>query len=117
MLFVILCLDCTLPPKKPKIDISRLKARYQKQLPTSKTDWPKHRVTKYIRLALIEKEDVTLRDDDLSELTKLTLQGDVDSILKKKELLHDLRDIFFYQDEPCPQLILIMGGPSEYINS
>ena len=73
-------------------------------------------MTKYIRLALVAKEDVTLRDDDLSELTKLTLQGDIDSILKKKEPLHDLRDIFFYQNEPCPRLILIMGGPGEYIS-
>lgn len=111
--------DCTKEPasKKQKhnqLDVHRLKARYRRLLPTSKTDWPKHKVTQYIRLAIIEKEDVTLRDDYLSELTKLTLQGDVDSILKKKEPLHDLRDIFFYQNEPCPRLILIMGGPGEY---
>ena len=111
--------DCTKEPasKKQKhnqLDVHRLKARYRRLLPTSKTDWPKHKVTQYIRLAIIEKEDVTLRDDHLSELTKLTLQGDVDSILKKKEPLHDLRDIFFYQNESCPRLILIMGGPGEY---
>ena len=105
-------------PKKQKssqIDVCRLKARYHRLLPTSKTDWPKHRVNKYVRLALIKQEDVTLRDENLNELTKLTLQGDVDNILKKKEPLGDLRDIFHYQDRPCPRLILIMGGPGEYL--
>ena len=103
-------------PKKQKssqIDVRKLKARYLRTLPTSKTDYPKHKVTEYIRLALIEKEDVTLRDDHLDELTKMTLQGDIDNILKKKEPLNDLRDIFHYQDIPCPRLILIMGGPGE----
>ena len=56
---------------------------------------------------------MTLRDDHLNELTKLTLQGATDSILKKKEPLNDLEDIFHYQNEPCPRLILIMGGPGE----
>ena len=111
--------ECTSEPapkkqKSSQIDVRRLKARYlHRLLPTSKTDYPKHKVTQYIRLALIEKEDITLRDDQLDELTKMTLQGDVDSILKKKEPLNDLRDIFHYQDIPCPRLILIMGGPGE----
>ena len=111
--------QCTSEPARKKrkpnsIDIYRLKPRYLRLLPTSKTDWPKHTVTQYIRLALIEKEDVTLRGNHLNEVTKLTLQGDVDSILKKKTPLHDLRDIFFYQNKPCPRLILIMGGPGKY---
>ena len=96
------------------IDVSRLKTRYLRQLPTAKTDWPKHKVTEYVRLALVEKEDVTLRDENLNEITKLTLQGDVDRILKKKQPLGDLRDIFHYQNKPCPRLIVIMGGPGEY---
>ena len=62
----------------------------------------------------MKKEDITLRDDNLSEITKLTLQGDVDRILKVKEALGDLSDIFHYQNKPCPQLIVIMGGPGEY---
>ena len=62
----------------------------------------------------MEKEDVTLRDENLNEITKLTLQGEVDKILKKKEQLSGLRDIFHYQNKPCPRLILIMGGPGEY---
>ena len=61
----------------------------------------------------MENNDVTLKDD-LNDITKLTLQGDVDRILKKKQPLSNLREIFHYQDEPCPRLIVIMGGPGEY---
>ena len=96
------------------LDVSRLKARYIKLLPTGKTDWPKHKVTQYIRLAIVKKEDVTIRDKHLNELTRLTLQGDVDKILKKKEPLGGLKDIFHYKNEDCPRLILIVGGPGEY---
>ena len=95
------------------LNVSRLKARYIKLLPTGKTDWPKHKVTQYVRLAIVEKEDVTLRNEHFNELTRLMLQGDVDKILKKKHPLGDIRDIFHYNNEPCPRLILIMGGPGE----
>ena len=94
-------------------DIDRLKTRYLRLLPTAKTDWPKHKVTEYIRLALVEQEDVTLNDKNLNEITKLTLQGDVDRIVKKKQPLGDLRDIFHYENKPCPRLIVVMGGPGE----
>ena len=96
------------------LDVSRLKAQYIDLLPTGKTDWPTHKSTHYVRLAIIEKEDVTLRDKNFDEFTRLTLQGDVDNILKKKKPLSDLREIFHYENEPCPRLILIMGGPGEY---
>ena len=96
------------------VDIDKLKTRYLRLLPTAKTDWPKHQVTEYIRLALVEQEDVTLKDENLNEVTKLTLQGDVDRILKKKQPLADLREIFHYENKPCPRLIVIMGGPGEY---
>ena len=95
-------------------DIERLKTRYLRLLPTAKFCWPKHMVTSYIRLAIIEKEDITLRDKNLNEVTKLTLQGDVDRILKKKKPLGDVREIFHYENKPCPRLIVIMGGPGEY---
>ena len=95
--------------------IRRLKSRYLRQLPTAKTDWPKHEVTEYIRLALIEKEDITLKDKNLNEITKLTLQGDIDRILKKKQPLGDLKNIFHYENKPCPRLIVIMGGPGSYM--
>ena len=54
------------------LDVRRLKARYIKLLPTGKTDWPKHKVTQYVKLAIVKKEDVTLRDKHLNELTRLT---------------------------------------------
>ena len=100
--------------KQYPIDVSRLKVRYLNQLPTCKTDWPKHNVFHYVRLAIVEKEDVTLRDEHLNEITKLTLKGEVDKILKKKTQLGDLKEIFHYDKQPCPRLILIMGGPGEY---
>ena len=97
------------------IDVSRLKVRYLKKPPTCKTDCgTKHNVFHYVRLALVEKEDVTLRDEHLNEITKLTLKGEVDKILKKKQPLGDLKDIFYYENKPCPRLILIMGSPGEY---
>jgi len=59
---------------------------------------------------------VTRTDKNLEEITRLTLQGQVDEMLLKKEQLqlNELRDIFHYQNKPTPQLILIMGGPGEY---
>ena len=101
-------------PKQCPIDVSKLKSRYINQLPTCKTDWPKHTVLNYVRLALVERENVTLRDENLNEITKLTLQGEVDKILKKKQPLGDVQDIFHYKNKPCPRLILLMGGPGEY---
>jgi len=97
----------------PSATMTRIQARYLRRLPTAKTGWPKHLVTQYVRLALVEKEDVTLKDKNLNEITRLTLQGEVDKILKKKEPLGELRDIFHYQNKPCPRLILIVGGPGE----
>ena len=51
--------------RRSPIDVSRLKARYFRLQPTAKTDWPKHKVTQYIRLAIVEKDEVTLRDKNL----------------------------------------------------
>jgi len=93
--------------------IKKLKVRYIEKLHTSQTDWPRHSVSQYVRLALVKKEVVTIRDENLNEITKLTLQGEVDKVLKKKEPLGDLEDIFHYQNKPCPRLILIMGAPGE----
>ena len=97
-----------------QMEVNRLKARYLRLLPTAKTDWPKHNVTQYVKLALVKKQDVTLRDEHLNDVTKLTLEGDVDRILKVKEPLGDVKEIFHYQNKPCPRLILIMGGPGEH---
>ena len=67
----------------------------------------------YVKLALIESEIISLEDDHIDDLTKLTLQGGVDMILKKKKPINELREVFHYNDEPIPRLILIMGGPGE----
>jgi len=93
--------------------IKKLQVRYIEKLHTSQTDWPRHCVTQYVRLALVKKEIVTIRDENLNEITKLTLQGEVDKVLMKKEPLGDLEDIFHYQNKPCPRLILVMGAPGE----
>ena len=108
------------PAKKEKestaLDVAAdaLCTRYLGQLPTAKADWPKHLVTSYIRLALVEKEDITDSSDQLNYITTLTLRGGVDRILKKKQPIYDLREIFHYNNEPIPRLTLIMGGPGEY---
>ena len=99
-----------------KLDVSRLKERYLQQVATCKTDWPKHKMSQYMRLALVEMEDITLKDEHFNEITKLTSEGAVDKILKKKQPLGDLKDIFFYEGKPCPRLILMMGGPGNYNN-
>jgi len=96
--------------KSSLIDIKKLKTRYIKHLSTDDTDWP----LQYIRLALLKGEKVTRADKNLEEITKLTLQGQIDELLLRKEPLDDLRDIFHYKNKPCPRLIVIMGGPGEY---
>ena len=63
----------------------------------------------------MEKQDITNCRDQLNYITTLTLRGGVDRILKTKEPIYDLRDIFHYNNEPIPRLILIMGGPGNYI--
>ena len=92
------------------LDVSRLRARYIKHLSTDNTDWP----LQYVQLALVKREKVMRADKNLEEITRLTLQGQVDELLLRKEPLGDLRDIFHYEKKPCPRLILIMGGPGEY---
>ena len=57
---------------------------------------------------------MTLKDESLDDITKLTLRGEVDQILKKKQQLCKLRDIFHHQNKPCPRLIVIMGGPGKH---
>ena len=99
------------------LDVSRLKARYTRQQPTSQTDWPKHNVSDYVRLVLIEKEKVVRKDKSLHETVKLSQQGQVDKILTKKQPLDGLEDIFYDQNKHCPRLILITGGAGEHIHT
>ena len=66
----------------------------------------------YIQLALVRNEICNIYDKRLNEITRHTLQGRVDEILKIKEpLKRGLEDIFHYNDLPCPRLILILGAP------
>jgi len=87
-----------------------LRMRYIRDFTSDEGEGP----VKYIELALVKNEKVTRVDKNLEEFTKLTLRGQVDELLQKKERLGDLRDIFYYQNKPCPRLILIVGGPGEY---
>ena len=92
----------------------KLCSRYERRVPTAKDEysWPKHDVQTYVKLALVECETVSPEDEYIDDLTQLTLQGGgVDVIMKKKKPISDLREIFHYNNEPIPRLILIMGAP------
>ena len=66
----------------------------------------------YVELALVREEICNICDKRLNEITRHTLQGQVDEILKIKEPLNrGLEDIFHYNNSPCPRLILILGAP------
>ena len=60
----------------------------------------------------MKKEDIT-QIDKCNDITELTSKGEVDKILREKKSL-DLKEIFYYEDKPCPRLVLIIGGPGEY---
>ena len=92
------------------MDTARLKSRYLRLLTNAKTGWPKHVVTRYVKLAIVKKEI----GDQNKNIIKHTVNGDIDRILKMKEPLTDLRDIFHDQNKPCSRLIVITGGPGEY---
>ena len=66
----------------------------------------------YIQLALVRDEICDIEDEKLNKITRLTLQGHVDEILRIKEpLKRGLEDIFHYNNLPCPRLIQILGAP------
>ena len=65
----------------------------------------------YIQLALVLDEICNIHDERLNKTTRHTLQGQVDEISKIKEpLKRGLKDIFHYNDLPCPRLILVVGA-------
>ena len=80
-------------------DVTGLKTRYIKAIAPT---------IQYVKLFLELKETNTLYD-----VTKIT-QGSGGKILKKKTSLGDIKDIFDYQNKPCAQLIVMMGGPGKY---
>jgi len=84
-----------------------LQVRYIRDFTSDEGEGP----VKYIELALVKNEKVIRVDKNLEDFTKLTLRGQVDELLQKKEPLGGLKDIFYYQNKPCPRLILIMGCP------
>ena len=107
------------PPTKKKkkatsVDVAAgvLRSRYLKRPSHVKSDWPKHCVFDYVKLVLVEKDDVTLPDDYIDDLKNLQSWGGVDKLLKKKAI-NNLREIFHYNNEPIPRLILVVGGPGE----
>ena len=70
----------------------------------------------YIQLALVRDKICSIHDKRLNEITRHTLQGQVDEILNiKEQLKRGLEDIFHYNDSPCPRLILILGAPGNNI--
>ena len=69
----------------------------------------------YIQLALVRDEMCNIRDKEkLNEITRHTLQGQVDGILKIKEPLKTLEDVFHYNNLPCPRLLQILGAPGKH---
>ena len=65
----------------------------------------------FIDLALVRDETCDRSDKKLNEITRHTLQGEVDKILQKKEPLESLEDVFHYNNLSCPRLLLILGAP------
>ena len=89
-----------------------LRATYKTQPPPAENDWPNYRITKYVRLSLVEKPDKTYRADHEHQIGMLELRGGVDKIQEEKRQLtfDDLGEIFCNIND---RLILIMGGPGE----
>ena len=100
------------PPLKRRNTNSSLNLainRYLENLEYNEEGWS----TSYTELALVKDDEKVTKEtiEDMEEITKLTLQGHVDKLLRRKVPLNDLMDIFHYQGKPCPRLILIMGCP------
>lgn len=70
-------------------------------------DWPYY----YVQLALVKEGKVTRAEKDLQEIEERTLRGQIDEIFCKKDRIDGLEDIFQKQNDRCPRLILVMGGP------
>ena len=63
-----------------------------------------------VQLALVQKQTVQV-DSNFDDFTKNTLKRERDVTPHKKEKIRDKKDIFYYNNEPCPSKILIEGGP------
>ena len=71
----------------------------------------------FVQLALVQDEVCNFADKEkLNKITRFTLQGHVDEILRMKEpLKRGLEDIFHYNGLPCARLTLILGAPGTKI--
>ena len=87
----------------------KLQATYLTQTSPAQNDWPNYRVTKYVRLVIVEKPEKIYRADHEHHIGMLWSKGGVDKIQEKKKQLNfdGLSEIFCGND----RLILIMGGP------
>ena len=107
------------PAKKTKestaleVAADELRATYQTQPSPAQNDWPNYRITKYVRLALVEKPEKTYRADHEHHIGMLGLRGGIDKIQEERRQLNfdDLSEMFCNSNN---RLILIMGGPGEY---
>ena len=45
------------------VGVDELRATYKTQPPPAQNDWPNYRITKYVRLAIVEKPEKTYRAD------------------------------------------------------
>ena len=90
-----------------------LRATYITQSSPARDDYPYCHMTKYVRLALVEKPEKTYRADHEHHIGMLGLRDGVDKIQEERRHLNfdNLSEIFFNSKE---RLILIMGGPGEY---
>ena len=94
--------------------VKNLQATYETQPSPAQNDWPNYRITKYVRLALVEKPEKIYRADHEHHIGMLRLRGGVDKIQGDKKQLNfdDLSEIFCDSND---RLILIMGGPGEHL--
>ena len=75
--------------------------------PVAKSDkWPPTPSTAYIKLALVKKKKVSRAEAD--KFTRLTFQGDIDTILQAKEQI-EMDDILKAEDKT--RLVVVEGAP------
>ena len=87
---------------------SYLKSVYTKQKPPMYDKLPQIKVKKYIKLALIGKDDITPEEAD--EFTRLTIRGNLHDITRKKQPM-TFHQIAQLEDGSHPKCILIEGAP------
>ena len=87
---------------------SYLKSVYTKQKLPIYDKLPQIKVQKYIKLALIGKDDITPEEAD--EFTRLTIHGNIHDITRKKQPI-TFHQIAQLEDGSQPKCILIEGAP------